>query len=190
MRNVLAALIAALVFVESAHAQASSPTAPPPSAPAQNLPNCSASEHHALDFWIGEWDAYRADNNRLVGRSSITASDGGCVINERWNSLNVAYSGRSLNMFNRISGHWEQYWVDSTGAHIYFVGGAIAGGAIQMTTTAPDPFSADEHNAAQYQRVTFTPNGDGSLTQQGDQSLDGHTWTQQYRFIYRPHRGE
>ena len=37
----------------------------------QQMPNCEAAEYRAFDFWIGEWDAVRADNNAPAGRSSI-----------------------------------------------------------------------------------------------------------------------
>jgi hypothetical protein len=183
MRLMLAALAAALVFASCAHAQTQSAAPPPPP------PNCSAAEHHALDFWIGEWDAFRADNNRLSGRSSITSSDDGCVINEHWTSLGApfAYSGRSLNTFNTSGGHWEEYWADSTGSRVYFVGGVIAARAVQMSTPAPSPTGAN--GAMQWQRVTFTPNADGSVTQQGDTSPDGQVWTLSYRLTYRHHLG-
>jgi hypothetical protein len=184
MRFMLAAFAASLVFASCAHAQTQS-AAPPPPPP----PNCSAAEHHALDFWIGEWDAFRADNNRLSGRSSITASDGGCVINEHWTSLGqpFAYSGRSLNTFNTSGGHWEEYWADSTGSRVYFVGGVIAARAVQMSTPTPSP--TGPNGAMQWQRVTFTPNADATVTQQGDTSPDGQTWTLNYRLIYRHHQG-
>jgi len=153
-------------------------------------PNCSDRAHHALDFWIGEWDAYRADNNRLSGRSSITASDDGCVINEHWTSVGAprAYSGRSLNTFDAVSGKWEQYWADSTGAHVYFVGGAQAGGVVSMATLGPNDTSPGPNGQPQWQRVTFTPRADGTVLQQGDVSDDGRTWTLSYALIYRHHR--
>lgn len=183
MRVMLAAFAASFVFGACAHAETQSASPPPP------LPNCSAAEHHALDFWIGEWDAYRADNNHLSGRSSITSSDGGCVVNEHWTSVGApfSYSGRSLNTFNTSGGHWEQYWADSTGARVYFVGGVIAGGVVQMSTPAPSP--SGPNGAMQWARVTFTPNADGTVTQQGDTSADGQTWTLNYRLIYRHHQG-
>lgn len=179
MRTVLAAFAAAVVFSGCAHAQTPSASPPPPP------PNCSAAEHHALDFWIGEWDAFRADNNRLSGRSSITASDDGCIVNENWTSIGqpFPYSGRSLNLYVRDTQHWEQYWADSTGTPIHFVGGVIAGRAVQMSTLSASG------SPAQWQRVTFTPNADGTVTQQGDTSPDGQTWTLSYRLIYRHHQG-
>lgn len=184
VRVLLSAFAAALISAASATAQPSSaqPAAAPPP-----MPTCSAAAHHALDFWIGEWDAFRADNNQLSGRSSITASDGGCVINEHWTSLGAGapYTGRSLNTFDASSGKWEQYWADSTGSHIYFVGGTGAAGAISMATLAAGP--ATPGSPAQWQRVTLTPLPDGTVRQQGDTSPDGQTWTLSYALIYRHH---
>lgn len=184
VRVLLSALVATLLSAACAGAQTQSaqPAAAPPA-----LPNCSAAAHHALDFWIGEWDAFRADNNHLSGRSSITASDDGCVINEHWTSLGAptAYSGRSLNTFDAAAGKWEQYWADSTGSHIYFVGGADQGGAISMATLSASPTGPS--GAPQWQRVTLTPLPDGTVRQQGDTSSDGRTWTLTYALIYRHH---
>lgn len=183
MRTLLSALAAALLSVACASAQTQSAQSAPPPAP----PNCNDAAHHALDFWVGEWDAFRADNNTLSGRSSITASDGGCVINEHWTSIGApfAYSGRSLNSFDRDSGKWEQYWADSTGAHIYFVGGVGEGGAISMATLGASP--SGPNGAVQWRRVTLTPLPDGTVRQQGDSSTDGQTWTLSYALIYRHH---
>jgi hypothetical protein len=177
MRAFIAALAISALFAVSSNAQTQS-TQPPP--------NCDAPAHHALDFWIGEWDAYRADNDHLAGRSSITASDGGCVINEHWTSLGAPYTGRSLNTFDSASGKWEQYWADSAGNHLYFIGGVQEGGAVSMATTGPSD-APGPNGQRQWQRVTFTPLPDGSVRQQGDVSPDGRTWTLSYALIYRHH---
>jgi len=166
----IAALAAAMLCVPAGMAQ--TPPAPP---------TCEAAEHRALDFWIGEWDAFRADTNVAAGRSSIRAEEAGCVITEHWTSLNAPYSGRSLNMFDRNTGHWEQYWADSTGGRIHFIGAAIEDG-VQMTSapTVPAAGGPPQHN-----RVTFLRRDDGTVLQRGEVSADGEAWTLAYAFIYR-----
>lgn len=169
-------LIAAAILATAAlvpHASAQQQPAPP---------NCSAAEHRALDFWIGEWDAYRTDNNVLAGRSSITSEDSGCVIHEHWESVgqNAGYTGQSLNIYNRTTGHWEEYWNDTTGAVTHFIGGPIAGGAVQMTTGDQGAQASNRYN-----RVTFTPQSDGTVIQRGENSVDGQTWTLGYQLVYR-----
>jgi len=170
MRLTFAALALTLAFAPDVPAQTP-----------QQLPTCEAGEHRTLDFWIGEWDAFRADTGAPAGRSSIRMEDAGCVITERWVSLNAPYSGRSLNIYDRRSGHWEQYWVDSTGAHTHFVGGPIENG-IQMTTQTRVPVQG---SGLRYARVTLTAQDDGAVLQRGEISEDGETWAIAYAFIYR-----
>jgi hypothetical protein len=170
MRMLLVAL-AALALAAPASAQ--QPQAPP---------TCEAPEHRAFDFWIGEWDAFRADNNAPAGRSSIRAEDQGCVITEHWVSLGQrGYSGRSLNIYDRTSGKWEQYWVDSTGNRVHFIGAPTETG-MRIATAAPVWVSPTQQA---YSRITFTNNADGTVLQHGEQSVDGQTWTTSYAFIYR-----
>lgn len=147
----------------------------------QQAPNCQTSEYRAFDFWIGEWDAERADTHAPAGRSSVRSEDSGCVITEHWTSVGQPYSGRSLNIYDRASGKWEQFWVDSTGNRVRFVGGPTATG-MQITTEAPVSVAP---NQQAFSRMTFTNNADGTVLQHGEQSADGQTWATSYAFIYR-----
>jgi hypothetical protein len=161
--------LAALAFASSAtfaHAQQQPP------------PDCSAPEHRAFDFWIGEWDAFVTGTETLAGRSTIAAEHKGCVITEHWRSMRADYSGRSLNIYDRANGHWEQFWVDSQGVLTHFVGAPSENG---MVLTAP------ARGGAPANRMTFTRNSDGSVRQFGEVSNDGQTWTSAYDFTYRPH---
>lgn len=165
----LRTLAATILLVACAHAQ----TPPTP-------PDCSAPEHRAFDFWIGEWDAYVSGTENLAGRSSVRSEDAGCVITEHWNSVGQPYSGRSLNLYDRQSGDWEQFWVDSTGEVTRFVGGPYEGG-MRLT----DPANMTARGGPIQTRMTFTPNADGSVRQHGESSPDGVTWTTRYDFTYR-----
>jgi hypothetical protein len=151
----------------------------------QQLPTCAAAEFHAFDFWVGEWDAFRADNNAPAGRSSIRSEDSGCVITEHWTSLNQPYTGQSLNIYDRGSQKWEQFWVDSTGNRVHFIGGPTETG--MRIATAEPVFVSPSQQA--YSRITYTNNPDGSVLQHGEQSADGQTWTTSYAFIYRRRAG-
>ncbi|MGD9964994.1 MAG: hypothetical protein AB7T59_00575 [Hyphomonadaceae bacterium] len=156
--------------------------AAPAAAQQQQAPTCDAPAFRAFDFWIGEWDAFRADTNAPAGRSSIRAEDAGCVITEHWVSLGQSgYSGRSLNIYDRGSEKWEQFWVDSTGNRVHFIGGPTENG-MRVATAAPVWVSPSQQA---YSRITFTANPDGTVLQHGEQSADGQTWTTSYAFIYR-----
>jgi hypothetical protein len=170
MRSFLVAL-AALALAAPAYAQQQ-----------QQLPTCEGAEFREFDFWVGEWDAERADTHAPAGRSSVRREDGGCVITEHWVSLGqVGYSGRSLNIYDRTSQKWEQFWVDSTGNRVHFIGGPTDTG-MRITTAAP-VFVSPTQQA--YSRMTFTNNPDGTVLQHGEQSADGQAWTTSYAFIYR-----
>src|SRR6185312_12168287 len=102
--------------------QAQTPTTAPAPAPAAS---CSQAEAHQFDFWIGEWDVVKPDGT-AAGSSRIEAILGGCVIQENWTSATPPYAGKSFNLFNQGSGHWEQFWVDNGGARLHLVGGMVA----------------------------------------------------------------
>lgn len=173
MRMIIAAIAAVICAVP---AQAQNQTAPQP-------PTCEAPEFRAFDFWIGEWDVYPTVGGDMVGRSTISSEDDGCVITEHWRS--GTSSGRSINIYDRHSGHWEQFWVDSTGGRTHFIGGPTETG---MQLTAPQARAWQAPGAVFQSRMTFTNNPDGSVRQLGATSSDGETWTTRYDFTYRPHQ--
>lgn len=170
MRTQLAA-IAFVLMVSPAFAQSQAPASP----------TCVSPEHHAFDFWVGEWDAYVTGTENLAGRSSIRSEDAGCVITEHWTSVRAQYSGRSLNMYDRATQQWNQYWMDSTGEVTRFVGNPHEGG---MRLTDPANIAAPA-TTPQHTRMTFSQNADGSVRQFGETSPDGVTWTASYDFTYR-----
>lgn len=172
MRSLTAASAALLLSLCASTALAQNQPAPP---------TCDAPEHRAFDFWIGEWDVYQAGADTLVGRSSIRSEDRGCVITEYFTSLGAPYSGHSLNLYDRVTGHWEQFWVDSTGEVTRFVGDAFEGG---MRLTDPANITARSPTPV-HTRMTFTNNPDGSVRQHGEVSADGAAWETRYDLIYR-----
>lgn len=164
--------VAAFVLLTAcAHAQ----QAPP------QTPTCAAPEYRAFDFWVGEWDAYVAGTENLAGRSSIRSENAGCVITEHWTSPRGPYTGQSINIYDRVTGQWNQFYADSTGEVTRFVGAPFEGG---MRLVDPANISA-EQDGPRHTRMTFTPNADGAVRQHGESSTDGVTWTTDYAFIYR-----
>lgn len=145
-------------------------------------PACTSEQHRAFDFWVGEWQAYVAGTDQLAGLSTITLEDSGCVVTEHWRSQRSTFSGRSLNLYDELAGHWEQFWVDSTGNITHFIGNPTADG---MQLTAEDEVAPDQLTPV-FSRMTFTHNADGSVRQHGQISADrGKTWTESYDFTYR-----
>src|SRR5215469_9182743 len=78
-------------------------------------------EYQQFDFWIGEWDVKQTGIDQQVGSSSIQKILDGCVVLENWTG-GIGGTGKSLNIYDSNTNKWEQYWVDSTGGRILFIG--------------------------------------------------------------------
>ena len=70
--------------------------------------------NHDFDFWIGDWNCYRTGTQILSGYSHVESMAGGCAILENYTAVQ-AYSGKSFNFYDTISGRWEQDWIGSGG---------------------------------------------------------------------------
>ena len=80
------------------------------------------------------------------------------------------FRGRSLNLYNRELGQWEQFWVDSAGGRLVLRGG-LRDGAMVMEGVAEKPDATT--GIVRRDRVTWTPNADGSVRQLWESSVDG-----------------
>ena len=118
---------------------------------------CDASEHRQFDFWLGAWEVHTPDG-KLAGHNTISSEYGGCVLHERY-STGRAYSGESLNIYDPARKVWHQTWVDTSGTLLLLEGGLRAGSMVLEGKTV----GAD--GKATKQRITWTPNTDGSVRQ-------------------------
>ncbi len=76
---------------------------------------CSGNpRNHDFDFWIGDWTCYRNGTDVLAGYSHIESMAGGCAILENYTSTQ-AYTGKSFNYYDTVSGKWKQEWIGSGG---------------------------------------------------------------------------
>ena len=81
----------------------------------QTVYPCSKEpRNHDFDFWIGDWNCYRAGTQVLSGNSHVEAMAGGCAILENYTATQ-AYTGKSFNFYDTITGKWEQDWIGSGG---------------------------------------------------------------------------
>lgn len=126
---------------------------------------CAAPEHAQFDFWVGTWDVSTArsrEAGRPASRNVIARIHGGCALREEYTTA-TGYAGTSLNYYDRRDGKWHQTWIDVQGNALRLVGG-LEGGSMVMRFTAPD---------GARNRITWTPNDDGSVRQHWQQSKDG-----------------
>lgn len=141
---------------------------------------CKDPAHHAFDFWIGRWTVTETKTGKPAGQSLIEGLYNGCVVRENWSE--PGYTGGSLNTYDPIVGKWRQTWTDAANTWREYVGGIESGKMVLVArrTGKTDP------SKVMLERMTFTPNPDGSVRQYADQSVDdGKTWTERYDYTYR-----
>ena len=156
----------------------------PAAAPAPPPIDCADADHSAFNFWVGEWDVSATGTDTVVARSTISSTAGGCAIEEDYRQtvgpggVAATYHGVSFSTFDaRRGGVWRQFYMDSGGAVTVFEGGLSETGA--MVLQAPG-------RPGSIQRMTVSPEPDGSVRQRGESSTDGGaTWTPGYDFTYR-----
>jgi hypothetical protein len=140
------------------------------SAPGQSAqPACTAAEYHAFDFWLGEWVVHGADG-KLAGTNSIQREIGGCVLHERYQTSR-GYSGESFNIYDAARKVWHQTWVDSDGLLLLLEGGVREGRMILEGQTIGSDGTATK------QRITWTPQSDGSVRQYWESAGPDGKWT-------------
>lgn len=147
-------------------------------ASANAAPSCEAPEHHALDFWLGEWEVHSGDE--IVARSTIERSTEACAIVEHYRQKD-GYTGTSHSFYDGALRKWRQTWIDSTGSVGEFTAEPRPG---EM------PFVGETHRPdgrVILRRMTLGLHRDGSVRQLSFASTDGGaTWKPHYDFTYRP----
>lgn len=155
----------------AATAQAQTPPPVPPAPPPAN---------HDFDFWLGEWDVTTPDG-KPAGTSRIESISNGRGLLEHWTGDPAAGggNGKSLNAFNGAKGQWQQFWIGSGGGVLELSGGLVNG---KMVLSG----SHVVRGQTLVERITWTPNSDGTVRQFWDQSKDGGaTWTAVFDGLYR-----
>lgn len=159
MRLLKSLLFGAMTLSVSATTLAQA-SAPPPA--------CNSAEHHAFDFWLGEWNVHA--NDKLAGTNSIQREIGGCVLHERYET-GSGYSGESFNIYDAPRKVWHQTWVDTAGLLLTLEGGFRDGKMVLEGQTVGADGSITKH------RISWTPNADGSVRQLWESTNTAGVWT-------------
>ncbi|MBD8526056.1 hypothetical protein [Pseudomarimonas arenosa] len=142
-------------------------------------PDCSDVQHRQFDFWIGEWEVSTTDNEGkqvVAGHNTIERDLEGCAISEHWRGSRGTH-GRSLNLFDRSSQRWKQFWVDSRG------------GLLELRGSSPGPnemLMESESLNDSLQRIHWQLLDDGRVRQHWQTSSDGGaSWSTAFEGYYR-----
>ena len=138
---------------------------------------CATDKHRQFDFWVGEWDV--THHGKPAGHNRIELLHGGCVLAEHWVSSDGSFSGSSLNIYDQSDDQWHQTWVDVSGTLLQ-LDGALVDGQMVLSGAISDV----DGNGVVQQRITWTPNDDGSVRQQWESNSDGEEWMTLFDGLY------
>jgi hypothetical protein len=140
--------------------------------PAPQGPPVPGPEIHQFDFWVGEWDV------GARAHSKVEKVADGLALLESWTGGDGKH-GSSLNTFNLVSKRWQQFWV-GTGTPVLELSGGLVDGKMVL---AGDRVMRS--GATVRDRITWTPNADGTVEQTWDVSRDGgKTWSTVFQNLY------
>jgi hypothetical protein len=141
-------------------------------------PCAHQAEYQQFDFWVGEWDVKQTGASQVVGASSIQKILDGCVVLENWTG-GLGSTGKSFNVYDAATKKWEQYWVDSVGGRIHFIGGLKDGNMDYFANTD------DGAGNKATRHLQFIHQGPDQVRQWSQRSNDGgKTWSTEYDFTY------
>ena len=139
---------------------------------------CSTEQYRHFDFWIGEWTVTTPDG-QYAGKNSILPMLNGCALYESWSGRS-GYRGDSVNFYDQVKQQWHQTWIDYAGNALYGNGGLIDGSMV-LSGPGKNAQGLDIIN-----RITWTPNKDGSVRQHWETSSDkGQTWATAFDGLYK-----
>lgn len=136
-----------------------------------------STEARQFDFWVGEWEVFNQQDQR-VGSSVIQQISMGCGILENWTD-GFGGTGKSINFYDPDSAKWYQYWIGLDGKpHRY--AGVYRDGALRYER---EPYM--NNGVRTLNRLTFFNLDANTVRQFSEQSIDdGKTWTVAYDFKY------
>ncbi len=146
-----------------------------PALPDLESPECAAVDYADFGFWQGDWNVTAGGGQ--AGTDLVEPLASMCGIQENWTATGGS-TGISLNMYDPRSGLWTQYWVDSAGAYLELTGG------LQGNSMVLQGLRGGAGNVLD--RVTWTPNADGSVRQLWETNTGGTGWTTTFDGLYRP----
>jgi tetratricopeptide (TPR) repeat protein len=145
----------------------------------EKLRPCNTEEYRHFDFWLGEWDVTPAGATAPSAYNNISAVQDGCVVLEQYRT--GSFTGMSINFYDVTLKKWHQTWMSNSGGSLYLEGGLNQDGAMEMTDQGLPISSA----TGAINKVTWTPNPDGSVRQYWQSSTDGgKTWSVAFDGIY------
>lgn len=152
----------------------------------QNLRPCEYDQvYRLLDFWLGEWDVFVNDDQK-IGFSVVRKMVNGCAIQENFEQLD-GFVGENLFYFNNITGEWKMVWVTGAAVSLGGVKEKIMtarddNGSVRFSGELPDNITGHKI----IDRSTITPVSKDRVNMVIQQSRDGgDSWTTTFSGYYQ-----
>lgn len=150
---------------------------------AETAKSCGDAEHHAFDFWIGDWDAFDAPltpASKPIARNRVDAILAGCVLREDYDQ-NDGHRGQSFTIYDATRKVWHQSWVTNRG-ELLVLEGTRSGRRITLEGERTDS------KGSQRVRAFWEPQGDDVRETATASDDGGRTWKPLFDILFRRHR--
>ncbi len=141
---------------------------------------CDDPPHHQLDFWVGEWEVFDGENNR-VGTSVLAKAMNGCAIDVHWLDPDGSKVWE-IFYYEIASKTWKQVWIGDNGATKERVRvDQLKDGSVRFLGEV-----RHRDGTSHQDRSTVTPVAGGNVHQVIETSSDGgRTWAVSFDAEYR-----
>jgi hypothetical protein len=149
---------------------------------------CDTAQHHQFDFWIGDWQVFDAETDKLVAFDRVEKHSDGCIVQQNLTLLTDLWrrpgakhrlSGIGLNRFDGEA--WLQLWADNQWGAIAMRGALDENGAMVFTSIVP--------SRNRDLKVVFEKHADGTVRNLEYVAPTGSgKWVKYGDLIYRPNR--
>jgi hypothetical protein len=143
---------------------------------------CSAAEYHQFDFWLGDWDAFEADDtSHAIARTHVDRIAAGCAIHELYEQTD-GLIGDSILSFDAVRKEWQQTWVTNRGSLM------VISGAFNEGTVTLDGEAHLRDGRAVLQRITWKADSGGVRESSVTSKDGGKTWVPAFDVMFRKHQ--
>jgi hypothetical protein len=155
------------------------PAVSAPATPTPGSPQCSATEYHQLDFWIGDWNTFDTDvsGGPSIARARIDPIAQGCAIHELYEQTD-GLIGDSILSYDPMRKQWQQTWVTNRGS-IMVLWGTFEDGALVLEGEAHL-----RDGTSVMQRITWKAKDKGVRESAVLSKDGGKTWTPAFDVLF------
>ena len=143
---------------------------------------CNAPEYRQLDFWLGDWDTFEADDaTTSIARTHVDLIAAGCALHELYEQSD-GLIGDSILSFDAVRKVWQQTWVTNYGS-LMVVSGRFKDGALNLEG---EMHVSDGRSVLQ--RISWEAKGQGVREWSVMSKDGGKTWVPAFDVVFQKHQ--